>query len=94
MTDKIINAGLCVFRENAWTFSCVLACLTPAKRKRMIALRDTVCAGFGKWHIHPVPSEGIVDAIRRKEQCDKVADNIRALQGIAENPAALPAKLW
>ncbi len=49
----------------------------------MITLRDTVCAGLGSWYIHPVPSEGIVDAIRKKESTD-VAHIIEVLAGTAK----------
>ena len=45
--DSFIKAGLGVFREDAWRFSCALAAMSAAQRKNMIALRDTMCAGLG-----------------------------------------------
>jgi hypothetical protein len=88
--DDFVKAGLGVFREDAWRFSCALAALTTAQRKKMIGLRDTMCAGLGKWYIHPVPSVWIVDDIRQQESTD-VAHIIDVL---ASKPAVSPKKLW
>ncbi|OBF79990.1 hypothetical protein A5791_09530 [Mycobacterium sp. 852002-51163_SCH5372311] len=88
--DNFVKAGLGVFREDAWRFACALAALPAAQRKNMIALRDTMCAPLGRWYIHPVPSEWIVDDIRQQESTD-VAHIIDVL---ASKPAVSPKKLW
>jgi hypothetical protein len=93
VSDNFINAGLVVFREDAWRFACGLADEPAARRARMISERDAGCAWFGNWYIHPVPSVPIIDAIREKE-CPDIAHNIEVLSERTKTPAALPRKLW
>jgi len=90
----LVDGGLSFFRDDAWRFACVLDAVPQAGRDDVIGVRDAACACFGSWYLHPSPFVPIIHEILAEERSDQVAANIRALDEVADRPAALPRRLW